>query len=494
LRKLKISVKDDVFSEESSWLKGIFHKNDGYQTPIVLHPMRYNGLLDIRKENNLAKERLLSLLFYKDEAGNYPMRIINGNLRISGIKVLPAANRKFARDNILDTLGINRTQNVYKNFDRIYQSIIDFWNDSYGIVNGIDVKYSHDAFDYIVYKTLKIILTYKKYNSIFRYLSTKSYQTDELKSKFQPLLDDHTHTTKKLRRTINYLIAPRFDPDDDSTEIEDFEIPGRQAGLAAASMSDPQYFLPPPIFNTDLLLHKQVDDPINAFIVEEDQQVHNAEVYGEAVVPFSGLSSGERQIAYTISNILYHMINVDSEWDDDYRDPEKQQIVRYQYMNIILDEVELYFHPEMQRCFLFHLIKSIQSVHFKHIKGLNILFATHSPFILSDIPSSNVLKLGSKPNEASELNTFGGNILQMLGSTFFMSSSIGESVRNEICSFVKFYNDFKGSLDKQEFVQLYKNALSKRFEYLVATIGDPFFKGTLSNMLNEIKQQLKQTQ
>lgn len=187
------------------------------------------------------------------------------------------------------------------------------------------------------------------------------------------------------------------------------------------------------------------------------------------------------------------MINVDSEWDDDYRDPEKQQIVRYQYMNIILDEVELYFHPEMQRCFLFYLIKSIQSVHFKHIKGLNILFATHSPFILSDIPSSNVLKLGSNPNEGSELNTFGGNILQMLGSTFFMSSSMGESVRNEICSFVKSYNDFKDSSDKQEFVQLYKDVLSKRFEYLVATIGDPFFKGTLSNMLNEIKQQLKKT-
>ena len=40
------------------WLTGLFHKNDGYQMPLVLNPMRTNGVINAPKENRLAKERL----------------------------------------------------------------------------------------------------------------------------------------------------------------------------------------------------------------------------------------------------------------------------------------------------------------------------------------------------------------------------------------------------------------------------------------------------
>ena len=39
------------------------------------------------KENRLAKERLLSLLFYKDSDGNFPFRIINEKLTVEKIKI-----------------------------------------------------------------------------------------------------------------------------------------------------------------------------------------------------------------------------------------------------------------------------------------------------------------------------------------------------------------------------------------------------------------------
>ena len=35
-------INGDI-KEEDIWLKGVFHKNDGYQTPIVIHPMRSGG-------------------------------------------------------------------------------------------------------------------------------------------------------------------------------------------------------------------------------------------------------------------------------------------------------------------------------------------------------------------------------------------------------------------------------------------------------------------
>lgn len=48
------------------WINGIFHKNDAYQTPIVLNPWRDNGVIDINKENYLMNQRLVSLFVDSD--------------------------------------------------------------------------------------------------------------------------------------------------------------------------------------------------------------------------------------------------------------------------------------------------------------------------------------------------------------------------------------------------------------------------------------------
>ena len=37
----------------------MFHKNDAYQTPMVINPMRTDGIININAENVLVKTRLL---------------------------------------------------------------------------------------------------------------------------------------------------------------------------------------------------------------------------------------------------------------------------------------------------------------------------------------------------------------------------------------------------------------------------------------------------
>ena len=59
---IRKSKKKRYTTEQKNWLNGIFHKNDGYQTPIVLAPFRNEGNIDINTENLLARERLLSLI------------------------------------------------------------------------------------------------------------------------------------------------------------------------------------------------------------------------------------------------------------------------------------------------------------------------------------------------------------------------------------------------------------------------------------------------
>ncbi|NHQ67759.1 hypothetical protein HAV29_14040 [Elizabethkingia miricola] len=52
--------------EVGEWLDGIFHKNDGYQLPIVVNPYRNEGNIDINSEKELAASRfLVNILFEK---------------------------------------------------------------------------------------------------------------------------------------------------------------------------------------------------------------------------------------------------------------------------------------------------------------------------------------------------------------------------------------------------------------------------------------------
>ncbi len=44
------------------WLDPLFHKNDGYRTPLVLNPFRQHGVIDVNIESHLAQTRILSNL------------------------------------------------------------------------------------------------------------------------------------------------------------------------------------------------------------------------------------------------------------------------------------------------------------------------------------------------------------------------------------------------------------------------------------------------
>lgn len=491
LEKLKIQVDDEMPGENSVWLKGIFHKNDGYQTPIVLHPMRDDGQLNIKKENELAKERLISLLFYKNKDGEYPMRTINANLRVDGISFRPSANKKFSKDNILESLGFKKTQNVSIYFDNIYDRIYQYWDSKYGIGSAAENPYFKDACDYIVYKTLKIVLRYKKYHPILHYLSLKNFDYNKLSEKLEPLAFDKSHITKKLRQTINFLINPKFDCEDQEIDLFDWD---RQ--LDKMPEEDPYVFLPPPIFDTDLILMKDAafkeESGFIKMLPTGGAEVKRAQFGGQYRIKFSALSSGERQIAYTLSNILYHMVNVDSEWNDNYKGKGKKQIIQYRYMNLILDEVELYFHPDLQRQFLFLLLDAIHSVKFKNLKGVNIIIATHSPFILSDIEGCNVLRLGDEREEdATRAQTFAGNIMEMLSDTFFMDSSIGEISRQEISNIFKLAKKISSATPQE--ILLYKDFFKQNksyFKRICRSIGDEFIRGLVENAYSQIQKQL----
>ena len=87
----------------------------------------------------------------------------------------------------------------------------------------------------------------------------------------------------------------------------------------------------------------------------------------------------------------------------------------------------------------------IERANLEDINNINILFVTHSPFILSDIPKGNVMMLENGEQvvgeKAKKLRTFCANIFQMLDTGFFMEEgSIGEFARTYISRIVSALN------------------------------------------------------
>jgi len=136
------SYNSRIFAKESDaydcWINGVFHKNDSYQTPIVLNPMRTEGNFDINKELDLCRQRLMSL--YSDEDGFDEQRIINGEKHAEGFafslekesKLYTTSFRSyFATHGVWATRSLQSFYNSYEDYIKKVSSGENIPNDYY---------------------------------------------------------------------------------------------------------------------------------------------------------------------------------------------------------------------------------------------------------------------------------------------------------------------------------------------------------------------------
>jgi len=183
---------------------------------------------------------------------------------------------------------------------------------------------------------------------------------------------------------------------------------------------------------------------------------------------------------------MYHLINIDSvssKYLSDKKESQDKSLLKYKYVNIMLDEVEQYFHPDLQRRFLYYVKTAIDNILFESIKGINAMVVTHSPFVISDLPRKNILFLG-KEKEPGE--TYCANIHDMLNQSFFMDYSIGEIARKELQHIIKLYeqrNDIEIKKDLKE--------NKEKYDYLSKTIADEYLKKTIGRILEELYRKVQ---
>lgn len=162
--------------------------------------------------------------------------------------------------------------------------------------------------------------------------------------------------------------------------------------------------------------------------------------------------------------------------------------IKNNFILILLDEPELYFHPEWQRKFIKMFITFINEI-FKE-KKVQIILTSHSPFVASDLPKENIIMLGKYKETDEEyddnfhkiggckvksrnIDTFGANIFDLYSKAFFVESSFGEFAKEKIQDIAKKIEEKKYYENKEE------------IDFIVNSIGEPLIKNKLLNMIKE---------
>lgn len=451
-----------------TWIESIFHKNDGYQTPLVINPKREEGSIDIENEKELQKSRLLvnTMDIISSEHDNKDLLLNSKSIKKIVFKYYNNYHTAIKGAEFLN-LDFKLLNAPFDNLNKESQYQIESIEKIFEVKKYKDCSWvERDAYGYIIYKVNRIIKNYRK---IF---NDTNYEKN-----LKKIANYDSHITFKLKQAINFInfdnhikskcedFKPEIIPDVYGVKLDGYafkEDPNIQIEIVnegtrivdviysnqTTTVIDQINFLPPPFFDYDIHFSEEPNDT------------------------FEKLSSGEKQQIYSIHTIMYHLRNISSVKVSD-------GIKKYNNVNILLDEIELYFHPEMQRQFIKNLINSFSQLkkYLTHnVQSINILLATHSPFILSDIPSSNILRLKDGKPESQGEQTFGANIHELLANDFFLENGfIGEFSNEKIIDLIKYLNS---KSTKSNYSKKY-NLNQKKAKQLIEIIGEPLIQERL---------------
>ena len=446
-------TRSDDADENESWIRAIFHKNDGYFRPVVLNPFRENGIIDVNNEIELSKDRLSSLFVYYKKTGTDILSpyVFKKFILTFNQKCQNKYFKKLVHSKAFDFFAEQRRENpqfIPSNTQReLCERELSLLNEDFfvseendflnKILDVFGLPYKNDdiaktAYMYLQLKIIKIIKIIHNYTSFNKYALVVKYDfvgkkfiiiPDFIDELMRHIIKDQSHITRKIRRTINFLALANdiFCSSynwDESEFFNRFDYINNSIFLRGKNrdditIDDVNDCLPPPFFDYELYMDKVLKDGINPDIT------------------YRQVSSGETQMLQTLSIHAYHISNLLSVPHDR---------VKYDNINLVFDEVELCFHPEFQRQFIDRLIIMLKTFRDDYKKRgeskgenwkcfFNTIILTHSPFILSDIQPGRTLFLEENgvPNyNLSKKSTFAGNIGEMFYESMFMENTIGE--------------------------------------------------------------------
>lgn len=444
------------------WVNSLFHKNDGYTTPLVINPMRTGGNFNINSEMNFARYRLLA-----NKLQEWTNSDAEGKVYVSDNRFINRVIFRLNREKVNaiplkvrirggQIRGSGREVSMFTTFIAGY---IDIAEEARLLTTDFALK--DIIINYIVNKLDSIPRRYPWFGKGFEFSEIMPFILNQ--KFFQDIYEDGSHITYKLKQAVHFLkYYLRMDNElmfnvKKSQLQGEFGITFRYTLEEIFSWSNDtpgvsiMTTLPPSIFDIDFELSN------------EQNTISN----------FTALSSGEQQLIHTVQSVIYHINNLQS------AHLGKGNRAKYSAINIIYDEIELYFHPEYQRRFVNRLLTEFTRFYQNgrtNITSINVMLLTHSPFILSDIPQENILLLepanrtGRTVPKVPASQTFAANINDLLADGFFLTGTLmGEFAEKTI----------------KEAIQRIKNSETTEEDMRVLeNVGDAFLKSSLENFKN----------
>ncbi|MES2649853.1 MAG: AAA family ATPase [Bacteroidota bacterium] len=153
---------------------------------------------------------------------------------------------------------------------------------------------------------------------------------------------------------------------------------------------------------------------------------------------------------------------------------------------LLIDEGDVAFHPYWKKKFFNWIVTWLNNINSRYT--FQLLITTHSPYLLSDLPSNNVLLLrksqaGTEIIPASAFSTFGANIYDILANSFFLKDgNIGEFAKEKVQWVIDTLNGWR---DLKKIVDVNELEKQKVFK-LISIIGDTVVRNKLFEMYWEI--------
>ncbi len=179
---------------------------------------------------------------------------------------------------------------------------------------------------------------------------------------------------------------------------------------------------------------------------------------------------------YALSSGEYGMLTLFSRFNiTEYELEKKDNII------ILIDEGDLYFHPQWQKDWIYYFIQLVNIIFDADIQ---LVLTTHSPFILSDIPATNVTFMSKDDNkgfvELGSHRTFAGNIVELFTNSFFLQDGlVGKFAKHKVNTFTEFLLTGK------------PDVLNKKSDYIskfIDSIGEPLVRNKLQEIFNSRRE------
>ena len=490
--------KDETLNAQN-WLDAIYSKNDGYQACIGIEPYKGNGNINLYTQTSLCRARIESMLvesrgreFFDgysydkitlDVDYEYTSRKVNGRNK-------ERKEWKFIFEERFGYYAKRSSSIVYKillNYKLTHLNLVD--------------KTINAAATYLVWKTLSVVEVYNQFAKYRPIGNTENFRRDAEAtfSKFyqrkenvdwdeeefgnasglisdmcEVLRNDTSHATLKLRQTINFLDYVEKQCKENGNwgwkKVATYDEYMKKVydGVIPSTYDEISSQFPPPIFQPKIFFNREK----RLAVSDESEERKEG-------VPYNTLSTGERQFMQIVASMVYHIRNVVSV-------KKVKGMLKYHNIYLFLDEIEVSFHPEYQQRFIKLFVDTLKNEGLLEHCNVNITIATHSPFILSDIPRDNILCLecGINKSGAIERETFAANVYDLLNNQFFLDKFVGEFAYNEIRTSIQKMEEWdarkangeEANIQAAEFDQVHRVINLIGDKYLRAKLTEKFLK------------------